>query len=246
MQGEYYANVFVHFEPTGRRLEDIENDDMKYGSIQNPAGYQEGIQLPPYIVPDSPEAYNFIDYSPYGWELEVENHDDSDSDDEEEEELEEDDDGDEREEELEVEGGEDAEYYRHNYGEDENEEYYNSGEYYDEEGEDDEDSDEEEEYESNEDYDEREAGEHRTNHNDSRGPNCPSNYLESPAEAPAECRNRLPFHKRVVLHFQRIRNGLSSKANRSWQYDATSTNFVFTVIFSKANDTIWSLRSSAT
>lgn len=67
MQGKYYANVFVHFEPTGRLLKDIDKEEMKYDSPQNPAGYQSDVRLPPYVIPGSPEAYYFSRFQPWGW-----------------------------------------------------------------------------------------------------------------------------------------------------------------------------------
>jgi len=76
--GSYYANVFVHFEPTGRKLKHVHNEDMMYDSENNPAGYRNGILLPPYISPDSGEALDFINYNPHGWEIEVDEDEDED------------------------------------------------------------------------------------------------------------------------------------------------------------------------
>jgi prolyl 4-hydroxylase len=57
MKGRYYANVFVHFEPTGRPL-NYENYD-----------YAEDLDdfLPPYILPGSLEEENWKRRNPTGW-----------------------------------------------------------------------------------------------------------------------------------------------------------------------------------
>ena len=200
LQGKYYANVFVHFEPTGRRLEDAEDDDMLYGSPQNPAGVQEGIRLPPYIVQDSPEAWNFIEYSPYGWELQEEEYSGSESDDE---------------------GEEDSEDYAVNSdeeGEVDEDESRGEYEYYDEEGEYDGEhdeyyDDEEEVYENSEDYDASEDEEYETSHN-KHSPSCPSQYLEDPSQAPAECRKQMPLHKKIFFQLNQVRRRFLSKEDR--------------------------------
>lgn len=53
LKGKYYANIFIHFEPTGRKLngEMVEHDDF----------------YPPYLLPDSPESEHWKGWNPYGW-----------------------------------------------------------------------------------------------------------------------------------------------------------------------------------
>lgn len=205
MQGKYYANVFVHFEPTGRRLEDVEDDDMLYGSPQNPAGFTDGIMLPPYIVPDSPEAWNFIEYSPYGWELQEEDYGESQS--------ESDDEGEEDHEDYYGDSDEEGE---DDEDEDEDE---GSGEYYDEQGEYEEEhdgyygEDEAEEYEEYEEYDESEDEEYETSLNN-HSPSCPSQYLDDPSHAPADCRKQVPFRKKIFFQLNQMRNRFLSKENK--------------------------------
>jgi hypothetical protein len=57
LKGRYYANIFIHFEPTGRPL-DYDNYD-----------YVEDLDefLPPYIVPGSPEEPIWREWNPTGW-----------------------------------------------------------------------------------------------------------------------------------------------------------------------------------
>jgi prolyl 4-hydroxylase len=59
LKGRYYANIFIHFEPTGRP-KSFENYD-----------YVEGMDdfLPPYILPDSPEVANWKRRNPSGWHI---------------------------------------------------------------------------------------------------------------------------------------------------------------------------------
>jgi hypothetical protein len=69
LQGKYYANLFIHFEPTGRLLKDVGNDDRLYDTPGNPGLYdEENILLPPYLIPGSPEASFFADQVPSGWD----------------------------------------------------------------------------------------------------------------------------------------------------------------------------------
>ena len=59
LKGRYFANIFIHFEPTGRKLSDHSDD------------YVDELDdfLPPYIIPDSPEADNWIMQNPSGWKM---------------------------------------------------------------------------------------------------------------------------------------------------------------------------------
>lgn len=56
MKGEYFANIFIHFEPTGRPLYDFTNK------------YLETLDdiLPPYVLPGSPAASAWTKANPYG------------------------------------------------------------------------------------------------------------------------------------------------------------------------------------
>ncbi|KAL7567033.1 hypothetical protein ACA910_019956 [Epithemia clementina (nom. ined.)] len=57
LKGEYFANIFVHFEPTGRPLGDTTDD------------YLETLDdfFPPYLLKDSPEAAYWANSHPHGW-----------------------------------------------------------------------------------------------------------------------------------------------------------------------------------
>ena len=59
LKGRYFANIFIHFEPTGRKLSD-DGD-----------GYLDELDdfFPPYIIPDSPEAKNWKLRNPQGWKF---------------------------------------------------------------------------------------------------------------------------------------------------------------------------------
>jgi len=56
LKGRYYANIFIHFEPTGRPL-------------HRPADYVEEVyeDLPPYVIEGSPEEANWRRSHPKGW-----------------------------------------------------------------------------------------------------------------------------------------------------------------------------------
>jgi hypothetical protein len=54
LKGRYYANIFIHFEPTGQHLRDNEWEEMDDFH-------------PPYILPDSPEMKNWEQRNPAGW-----------------------------------------------------------------------------------------------------------------------------------------------------------------------------------
>jgi hypothetical protein len=57
LKGKYYANIFIHFEPTGKPL-NYDSDD-----------YEDSLDdaLPPYILPNSPEVANWKRRNPSGW-----------------------------------------------------------------------------------------------------------------------------------------------------------------------------------
>jgi prolyl 4-hydroxylase len=57
LKGKYFANIFIHFEPTGRPLFDQTND------------YLDEMHdfLPPYLIPDSAEAEKWSRDNPHGW-----------------------------------------------------------------------------------------------------------------------------------------------------------------------------------
>lgn len=57
LKGRYYANIFIHFEPTGRPLGDTSDD------------YLDTLDdfYPPYLLPDSPELSNWASRHPQGW-----------------------------------------------------------------------------------------------------------------------------------------------------------------------------------
>ena len=57
LKGRYFANIFIHFEPTGRKLSH-HNEDY----IDELDGF-----FPPYIIPGSPETDNWKLRNPYGW-----------------------------------------------------------------------------------------------------------------------------------------------------------------------------------
>lgn len=55
MKGNFYANIFIHFEPTGQHLAD--------------GSWDEGDDdfFPPYLAHDSPELDNWERRNPSGW-----------------------------------------------------------------------------------------------------------------------------------------------------------------------------------
>lgn len=57
LNGRYYANIFIHFQPTGRPLNDSTN------------AYLDTLDeiYPPYILPNSPELVNWRMRNPQGW-----------------------------------------------------------------------------------------------------------------------------------------------------------------------------------
>jgi len=57
MKGRYFANIFIHFEPTGRPLSDTTNEYLN--TLDD--------FLPPYLIPGSPEVDNWKSRNPYGW-----------------------------------------------------------------------------------------------------------------------------------------------------------------------------------
>jgi len=58
LKGRYFANIFIHFEPTGRPLG---------RSIPEGGADQEDSFFPPYLLADSPELSNWANNNPYGW-----------------------------------------------------------------------------------------------------------------------------------------------------------------------------------
>lgn len=57
LKGRFYANIFIHFEPTGRPLGDKTDD------------YLDTLDdfYPPYLLPNSPEMANWKSRNPQGW-----------------------------------------------------------------------------------------------------------------------------------------------------------------------------------
>lgn len=57
LKGKYFANIFIHFEPTGRPLHDKSDD------------YLDTLDsfFPPYLLPDSPGADEWARKNPQGW-----------------------------------------------------------------------------------------------------------------------------------------------------------------------------------
>ena len=58
LKGRYYANIFIHFEPTGRSL----GREIPEGGAD-----QDDEFFPPYLLKDSPELENWANGNPYGW-----------------------------------------------------------------------------------------------------------------------------------------------------------------------------------
>lgn len=57
LKGRYFANIFIHFEPTGRKLGDTSND-----YLDELDGF-----FPPYLLPNSPESDHWKSDNPEGW-----------------------------------------------------------------------------------------------------------------------------------------------------------------------------------
>ena len=57
LKGRYFANIFIHFEPTGRKLADHSDDYLN----------ELDDFFPPYILPGSPETVNWRMRNPSGW-----------------------------------------------------------------------------------------------------------------------------------------------------------------------------------
>lgn len=55
--GRSFANIFIHFEPTGRKLNDHTDAYLK----------ELDDFYPPYLLPDSPEISNWASNNPGGW-----------------------------------------------------------------------------------------------------------------------------------------------------------------------------------
>jgi prolyl 4-hydroxylase len=58
LKGKYFANIFIHFEPTGRRL-----------GASEP--YVTTSDLPPYLNANTPEADHWLKMHPGGWKKPV-------------------------------------------------------------------------------------------------------------------------------------------------------------------------------
>jgi hypothetical protein len=63
MKGRYFANIFVHYEPIGRKSEtgDIVLDDNMRAARE--------VGLPPYVIPGSPWDEEWRNKNRNGWEL---------------------------------------------------------------------------------------------------------------------------------------------------------------------------------
>jgi len=59
LKGRFYANIFIHFEPTGKPLHATNNDYLTEIEALN--------GLAPYILPGSPEEANWRRNNPGGW-----------------------------------------------------------------------------------------------------------------------------------------------------------------------------------
>lgn len=57
LKGKYFANIFIHFEPTGRPLYHDPDYKLELNS-----------DLPPYILPNSPWEGTWQKQNPFGWE----------------------------------------------------------------------------------------------------------------------------------------------------------------------------------
>jgi prolyl 4-hydroxylase len=57
LKGRYFANVFIHFEPTGRLLGETNDNHLE---TMHPF-------FPPYLLPNSPESSNWAKSNPGGW-----------------------------------------------------------------------------------------------------------------------------------------------------------------------------------
>ena len=61
LKGRFFANIFIHFEPTGRHVGD--KNDAFLDELDD--------FLPPYLVPGSPEVENWAARNPHGWKKPV-------------------------------------------------------------------------------------------------------------------------------------------------------------------------------
>uniref|UniRef100_A0A7S2UHM2 Uncharacterized protein n=1 Tax=Attheya septentrionalis TaxID=420275 RepID=A0A7S2UHM2_9STRA len=78
LKGKYFANIFIHFEPTGHskrhQAEQLGDLDMKKQyrkATENRAGSDlnsRSGKLPPYILENSPEVKNWMRSHSNGWE----------------------------------------------------------------------------------------------------------------------------------------------------------------------------------
>jgi hypothetical protein len=194
LNGKFYANVFIHFEPTGRKLEDVDQNDMRYDSPNNPGNYEGGVLLPPYLIPGSPEAIRFSERVPFGWEKPKRDWD-SEGSDEDEEELEASDDHSEN---INEESDSDES--------DESDEDDFMGEWSDSE---------DDPYLDEDQYvlpkrDQEPSTKHITGE-----PTCPSDFLLDPVKAPATCLHTAPLHKKIISKMNQWRKTLTTKKDRS-------------------------------
>jgi len=70
LKGRFYANVFIHFEPVGHTLRHEESLEQENTDLADPPAIYDkatGKRLPPYIVPDSPQAAAWLSSNPDGW-----------------------------------------------------------------------------------------------------------------------------------------------------------------------------------
>ena len=57
LKGNYFANIFIHFEPTGRPLGDTTDEYLN--TLDD--------FYPPYLLPDSPAGRSWAEQNPNGW-----------------------------------------------------------------------------------------------------------------------------------------------------------------------------------
>ena len=70
LKERFFANVFIHFEPVGHKLRHEESLDQENTDLSDPSAIYDkatGKRLPPYIVPDSPQAAAWLSSNPDGW-----------------------------------------------------------------------------------------------------------------------------------------------------------------------------------
>jgi hypothetical protein len=60
LKGRYVANIFIHFEPSGRPV-GRKNDATYFDTVD--------FSLPPYLIRGSPEQSNWESENPNGWKM---------------------------------------------------------------------------------------------------------------------------------------------------------------------------------